>query len=109
MYLVVRDGQLWGDVNQGLSNEARLVGLYKGVTRNDSGGFLDLHQHVDLLQTGLYTEHTAHRNPSNLQAKGISPLMPSFHLEPTCSRHVQLPCRVGFALSAHVGCNQSAK
>ncbi|KAA6424787.1 MAG: hypothetical protein FRX49_04961 [Trebouxia sp. A1-2] len=64
----IRNWKLWGDVNKGLCNEARLVGLYEGVTGDDSGGFLDLHQHIHLLQTGLHTQHTAYWHTSYLQA-----------------------------------------
>ena len=47
--LVVRDWQLRRDVNKGLSNQTRLVGLYEGISRNDSGWLFDLDQDVDLL------------------------------------------------------------
>lgn len=71
-YLVVGYWQLWCDVYERLSNEARLVGFYEGVTRDDSGGFLDLHQYIHLLQAWLHAQHAADRNSSYLQTPAIT-------------------------------------
>ena len=61
-HLVVRYGELWCDVYKRLSNKARLVGFYEGVAGDNSSGFLDLHQHIHLLQAWLHTQHTSNRH-----------------------------------------------
>ena len=67
-HCVLWDGKLRSDVHLGLCNQAQLVGLDEAVAGDDCAGLVDLHQHIDLLQTGLYGEHAAHRDAAYLQA-----------------------------------------
>ena len=48
--LVLRDGRLRGDVDQGLCNQPALVGLDQGVAGDDGGRLPHLNQHIHLRQ-----------------------------------------------------------
>ena len=70
-YLVVRDGQLRGDIDEGGCNQAALVGFNDGVAWNDSVGILDINQDIDLSQAGLDLDDLPHVHPSDLQPSPI--------------------------------------
>lgn len=99
-YLIVWYWQLWRDVYERLSNEAGLVGFYEGVTRDDGGGLLDLHQHIHLLQAWLHAQHAANRHSPYLQIPATLP-----HQCSSCQvHHIAASSPLSLSLCVHADC-----
>lgn len=68
-HLPVGDGRLRCDVDQGLRDEAALVGLDKRIARDDRRRLLHLHVHVHPLEARLHAERAADRHAADLRAE----------------------------------------
>ena len=87
-YLIIRDGQLWRDVDERLRNQARLIGLDQRVPRDNGRRVLDVAQDVNALQAWLHRQHRPHRDAAYLTTY-VGQGTESAHADPqTCPNDV---------------------